>query len=1047
MTFEVAQPILNSPYDEPKRHWFIPEGALPEERAGRRPPFVFQPRQGELTWDVTDGTLARLAEYQGAWEMVLVSRVRDRLAAWRAAGYPGATRTSIDLMQWWRREGRDKRLFFAQLEAAESVIFLREARADLLQGLDVPVDEPTSTQQANGFAAFTRLACKMATGAGKTTVMAMISAWSILNKVASRNDSRFSDLVLVVCPNVTIRDRLRELDVDAGEASVYRTRDLVPAHLMPRLAQGRVVVTNWHVFEPQTPNVGGEASRVVRTGQRVVRRERAQIRDKTTTARGSKYFTLTDYNRLIASGDMIEVSADRDSTGELVGALVERTYWFESDAALVARVLGKSSGKQNLLVLNDEAHHAYRIRRDEDDEESLFGDDEQEEEFVKEATVWVEGLDRINKHRGINFCVDLSATPYFLGRVGREIGRPFPWVISDFGLVDAIESGLVKIPQLAVRDNAWGSQADWFNLWKWVMERLTPAERGARRANPKPEAVLKWANHPMGMIAGEWEKVRREWDGKDDPRPPVMIVVCKDTRLAKVVFEWIAEGTTWPEVPAFGIASLRNADGARHTIRVDSKVVAETDSGTSAGDDERWMRLTLDTVGRVRWPSDAQGRSLYPAGFEALAAKYERPLHPPGRDVRCIVSVGMLTEGWDANTVTHVVGLRPFMSQLLCEQVVGRALRRASYDVDDETGLFREEVAQVLGVPFEIIPFKASGSEPVDPKPRHRVYALPQRSALAIRFPRVEGYTQAVKNRVTIDWDLVSSLVLDSQQIPTEVEMAPAFPNNEGRVSLFNPGRVSHLSIDSYLYGKRLQQQVFEAAATLTRDFIKRRGAEVPAHVLFPQMQRIVARYVETKVKLATPSTDKRLLFVAPYYGWFLERLVENIRPDDAAGEVAEIPIYERHREPGSTTEVDFWTSKPVQETVRSHVNYMVADTKTWEQQAAKLLDGSRRVKSWVKNAGLGFAIPYLHNGAPHEYLPDFVARLAVQQEDYLILETKGGRDPLWEVKKEAAERWVRAVNADGAFGTWHYRIAFQPQDTAQYLMELVPDVVEAGKP
>lgn len=1046
MSFEVAEPILNSPFETPERHWYIPSGAPAEERSGRRPPFIFQPREGELRWDLRDGTLRSLPEYQGAWELVLVSLIRERMQQWRDAGYPGVTRTTLDLLHWWRRDGRGQRLFFAQLEAAETVIFLREARADYLQGIAVPSDEPTSRQVEEGYTAFVRYACKMATGAGKTTVMAMLSAWSILNKQENRQDRRFSDLVLIVCPNVTIRDRLRELDVEGGEGSLYRSRDLVPSHLMPRLAQGRVVVTNWHVFEQQEPKVGGQTARVMRAGSAETRRERITIRDKTTTARGSKYFTIADYERLVAAGEMVPVSENRDDEGRLVDALVDRTYWLESDAALVARVLGRSAGKQHLLVMNDEAHHAYRIRRDEGDEGDLFTDDDDEDEFVREATVWVEGLDRIHKHRGINLCIDLSATPYFLGRVGPETGRPFPWVVSDFGLVDAIESGLVKIPQLAVRDDSWGTQAEWFNLWRWVMDRLTPAERGGKRGNPKPEAVLKWAHHPLALIAGEWEQVRLAWAESADPRPPVLIVVCKDTKLAKLVHEWIGEGASWPGIPEFGVESLLNRDNAVVTVRVDSKVVAQTDSGDAKSDLDRWMRHTLDTVGRTEWPTDRQGRVLHPPGFAELAEKLGRPTHPPGRDVRCIVSVGMLTEGWDANTVTHVVGLRPFMSQLLCEQVVGRALRRASYDISED-GRFTEEVAQVLGVPFEIIPFKAVAAAPTKPKEKFRIFALPQRAELEIRFPRVEGYTQSVRNRIMVEWATVPATTLDPGSIPTEVQTAAALPNNQGRTSLFTPGRVREMSLGAFLEGRRLQQLVFEAAGTLTRDYIERRGATAPAHVLFPQLQRVIAKYVETKVRRATPDADLRLLFLAPYYGWFLEQLVQALKPDSTAGEAPEIPVYERHRDAGSTRDVDYWTTKPTQPTKNSHVNLLVADTKTWEQKAAKLLDGSRRVAAWVKNAGLGFAIPYLHNGAPHEYQPDFIVRLATEPIVHLILETKGGRDTLWEVKAAAAQRWVAAVNAERSYGEWRYEVAHDPQIDVPHFLELhCPQPVAASR-
>lgn len=1052
MSFEVTEPILCSPYSEPDRHWFIPEGAAPEKRDERRKSFVFQPRDGELTWALHDGTLEPMTEYGSAYELVLVNRVRVAVARWRESGYQNATGTTLDLLAWWRREGRATPLFYAQLEAAETVIFLTEGPYHELQGIEVPRDEPTVEQRAAGASAFLRYACKMATGTGKTTVMGMLTAWSILNKVVNRSDARFSDLVLVVCPNVTIRDRLQELDVERGDASIYRTRDLVPPALMPRLAQGRVVVTNWHVFEPRTQGVGDARGGVLKVGQPVTRTERVYIGEKTTVARGDRYLTETEYLRLVASAEIEELEPPADRDGR-TSALVRWTRYVESDTSIVQRVLGRSRGKQNILVFNDEAHHAYRIHREgTENEDATFGDEELEEEFVREATVWVEGLDRIHRLRGINRCIDLSATPFFLGAAGRETGRPFPWTVSDFGLVDAIESGLVKIPQLAVRDATGGERPKYHNLWRWVMDNLTPAERGGRRANPKPEAVLKWAHIPTAAIAGDWEKTRLEWAAGDEKRPPVLIVVCKDTKLAKVVYEWIAEGWSSYDVPVLGMESLRNRDGATYTIRVDSKVVAETDAGGGEGggskiEDARWMRFTLDTVGLRAWPRDSQGRDVYPPEFEELARRraerlevpIESLLHPPGRDVRCIVSVGMLTEGWDARTVTHVVGLRPFQSQLLCEQVVGRALRRASYDpVNTPEGLrFAEEIAQVLGVPFEIIPFKSTGGPPRPPLTRRHVRALPERAAYAIKFPRVEGYTQIVRNRIDVDWDRVPTITLDPTKIPLDVTMAAALPNNQGRVKAIDTGKAREMTLETFFATKRLQQLVFEAAGTLTKDFIATGAAKAPAHVLFPQIQRIIARYVAEKVK--DEGNDKRVLFCAPYYGWFLERFVQAIRSDASVADLAEAPRLEKGRPEGSTGDVDFWTSRPVADTVRNHVNYMVSDSGLEAKTAAKL-DGTPSVLAWVKNAGLGLAVPYSHNGERHDYLPDFVVRLAGPGERYLMLEAKG-HDDLFEVKKSAAERWCAAVTADGRWGEWIYRIAWSVGDVAEYLTQLAPAV------
>lgn len=1041
--YEVPEPIINSPFEEPKRHWHIEEGKESELRSGRRPAMYFyrDPKEKPDRYGRSQAGIAI--------ELKLVNRIREKLSAWRREGYPGVTRTTVELLHWWRREGRDerKRLFFAQIEAAETIIFLIEARLDHLQGIEIPRDEPSEERRAQGYSSFLRYGCKMATGSGKTTVMGMLAAWSILNKVNHRADGRFSDVALIVCPNVTIRDRLRELDPELGEASLYRTRDLVPPHLMPLLTQGRVLVTNWHVFEPQAIQTDGVSAKVVKAGVQVRTKETIHIGPKTTTARGTRYLTKDDFDKQIAAGLLTVLEEKRDKPGDLEKVLVESVRYLESDTALINRVLGREvGGKQNILVMNDEAHHAYRIRREEpeEEEEEVFGEEEEAEEYFKEATVWIEGLDRIQKLRGINFCVDLSATPYFLGRVGQATNRPFPWVVCDFGLIDAIESGLVKIPQLAVRDTTGAAIPGYFNIWQWILPQLTPAERGGKRANPKPEAILKYAHHPIAMLGGLWEDTGKEWaDRGTDVRPPVFILVCKNTQLANVVYDWLAQDKSPVGIPSAKIKGFLN-NGDSNTILVHSKVVHETDTGQAKSDEARWMRFTLDTVGKTEWPTDSQGRPIYPEGFEELAKKLNRPLHPPGREVRCIVSVGMLTEGWDCSTVTHIIGLRPFMSQLLCEQVVGRGLRRAVYEVGED-GKFTEEVAKVFGVPFEVIPFKVNKqAAPPPPVKRYHVHALPQRAHLEIRFPRVEGYTQAIRNRVTVDWVSVPSLELQPGRIPPEVEVKGLNVNNRGRPSLSGPGKIDQVTLEEFRSHHRLQELIFDIARALTREYKAQPSCSVPVQVLFPQLVEIVKGYLDKKVSVAPPAHVKDL-FLAPYYGWVVERLVDNIRGDVSQGESPEVPRYESTRGPGSTSEVDFWTNRDVREVTRSHLNYVVADTKRWEQSAAYFIDTHPAVRSFVKNSGLGFAIPYLHNGQMHDFVPDFIIRLDCVDEIYLILETKG-YDLLKEIKTAAAQRWVDAVNSEGSYGHWAYKLAVRPEEAKSCIEETLVAVPQGWR-
>lgn len=1043
--FEVPEPIICSPFEEPATHWYLVRGELPERRKGRRPAeyLYHDPRRSAAGED-------RKAYAGTRIELKQVNLIRKRLAEWRGAGYPGATAVTLDLLQYWRRDGREQRLFFAQIEAAETIIFLSEARSNFLQGFEVPREKkPAQSGQANGNGesngngangangadgaihyGFHRYACKMATGTGKTTVMAMLAAWSILNKSANRQDTRFSDVVLVVCPNITIRNRLRELDPRGGDGSLYHTRDLVPPTMLPRLAEGHVLVHNWHIFERQPVKVGGDSSRVLRAGEPETAFETVTIGEKTTTARGRRYMRLDAFEKLRRAG-MIEVEKvlARDKDGSIIKARVKRYRYMESSAALVKRILHREiGGKNNILVFNDEGHHAYRIQRSEPErgEGDNFADSEESESYLREAAVWIEGLDHIHEQRGINFCVDLSATPYYLARAGTNTNRIFPWVVSDFGLTDAIESGLVKVPQLAVRDTTGADIPGYFNIWNWILPHLTASERGGRQRSPKPEAILKWSNHPITMLAGLWMQTLEEWSAGSDGRPPVFIIICKNTALAKVIYEWLAENKTPFGIPPASIPQLRNENGKLRTIRVDTKVIGETDRDDrefAKSDENAWMRFQLDTAGKLTWPRDSQGRDVFPEGFEVLAKKLKRPLHPPGRDLRCIVSVSMLTEGWDCSTVTHIVGLRPFMSQLLCEQVVGRGLRRRNYEIQ-ENGLLGEEVAKIFGVPFEMVPFKESGQQPQKTQERHHIHALPGRKHLEIHFPRVDGYRRSIRRRVALNWDSVSSISIDPGKIAPEVEMKAQLPANQGRPSLLGPGKLETADLERYRATKRVQAIAFDMAAELTKLNTEERENHSPAQFLFPQFLHIVRKYFERKVHAYSPA---KLVDIglSPYYGWALERLNSAIVPDTAQGEAPELPRYELNRGPGSTSEVDFWTSKPVREVTKSHVNMVVADTARWEQAAAYILDTHPAVFSFVKNASLGFAIPYLHNESSHDYVPDFLVLLKDENGEpglKLILETKGF-DELEEIKTQAARRWVAAVNADGSYGQWHYEI------------------------
>lgn len=1002
------KPIINSPFEEPRKHWDIRPHEPAELVEKRRPPtysYVSSPSKDD------EGSIQL--------ELQLVSLIRERLKAWRPLalkGEGGVTGMTMTLLQHWQREGREQRLFFAQREAAEAIIFLTEARADFLQGVDIPLDEPADHAKKK-IAIFHRRCCRMATGAGKTTVMGMLAAWSILNKVNSPQDSRFSNAILVVCPNVTIRSRLSELKPSLGDASIYRTRDLVPSELIPQLQQGKVHVINWHLLELVSTQAG---SRVVKTGQSKVVREEIRIGDKTQMVRGKRHMTKEDFDQKRALGFLTVIKEEKDKIW------IESERHVESDHAFVKRILDKELGsRSNILVFNDEAHHAYRLHTDEKEESGSLKDEEETNYDPKEATVWVEGLDRIHQDRKINFCADFSATPYFLGKTGEKKNRIFPWTISSFSLEDAIESGLVKIPQLAARDTTGTKIPGYFNIWEWILPRLTAAERGGKKSEAKPQAILKHAHTPIAMLAGSWEKARREMEKSDDKRPPVFIIVCKTTKLAKVVFEWLAEDKPpMLSISSANIPSLQNKDGKINTIRVDSAVQRELDSGNAKSDMVRWMRHTLDTVGKSDWLRDQQKKTIYPDGFEELAKKLGRPTHPPGRDVRCIVSVGMLTEGWDCNTVTHIIGLRPFMSQLLCEQVIGRGLRRMSYGVGDD-GLMNEEVATVLGVPLRAFPVKATGKGvPAEIRIRHHIYALPERAELEIKIPRVEGYRQGGNGSIPLcNVDSIPICKVDPGDIPTETQVKATLPSEKGPPSVHGPGALKTLSIEDSARDHRLQEKIF----TMTKKLMDHENEnkklleenKIQANRLFWYLYKIVDQAVRSRVKPIPPADLHYFFQISSSYGHLMESLQKHIKFTLGEPEI-ELPRYESLRGKCRTGEVDFWTLREPYDVVKSHVKSVVPDTKKLEQKAAYRLDNHDFVEAFVKNEGLGFGVPYFYDGETHDYMPDFVIRL--QNKEHLILETKG-YDELKDVKLKAAERWVNAVNADGHHGVWHYRM------------------------
>jgi type III restriction enzyme len=998
----VENPILCPPYAEPTAHWvYDTKTGIPSQFPGRRPASY---------WFKTERTATGQRELFAEEErddLPLVNALREDVRAWRKSGWENASEVTKTLLRHWWREDRSRRLFFCQLEAVETIIYLHEVLArgkarrgkaelsvddyrKLVQGEAVRPGEwnPKVAQKPRlvdvphekAMKPLTRYACKMATGSGKTVVMAMLISWAFCNRGRVPGDPRYPRRAVVACPNLTIKERLQVLR--PGDPENYYDRfELVPTSLRPELAKGKVLVTNWHHFgEASEKSEGGKSYLVVNKGK-------------------------------------------------------------ESPEAFARNRLGDLWDDEPLMVLNDEGHHAYRPAPMRENEK-LTADQKADRE---EATVWISGIDRLNQACGVGLCVDLSATPFYIGGSGYVEGSPFPWIVSDFSLVDAIESGITKIPRLPAIDNTGRPDPKYFKLWEHITRDLKAGEK-LPGGKPKPEVVWRKAEDALQTLAGQWKV---EYERKQAARPgqerepPVLIIVCDNTQIAEyfhaeISGEVIVEAEEADEdddeqnggrkkkarpVKVYGRGQvfpdlLSNTKGDEVTLRIDSNLLAAAESedpNATRKEAAEELRRIVATVGR---------------------------LGAPGEKVRCVVSVNMLSEGWDANNVTHILGLRAFGSQLLCEQVVGRGLRRMDYTPDPQTGLLTPEYVDVFGVPFSLIPFK--GRQPKGPPPppteRNEVVALPERAAFEIRFPVVEGYVVALaKNLVHCDVASTERTRIDPWATPTATFVRPQVGIQQGHVSAYGGFEMKRMTRAEFYASTHPQTIRFEIAREIVRLLTEtavagkqslRRAARSQ---LFPQVLRIVEEYVATKVDFNGQHECE--LGLDQYVHRIRDLLLAAIEPDESRGEASLLPRLNRYRSIGSTANVHFKTVKPVQATRRSHINFVACDTGSWEQAAMFQLEAAADeglVICYARNERMEFNIPYEFEGTTRVYEPDFLVRLA--NGSTLILEIKGQFHEETEMKHQATNQWIRAVNRWGKLGYWDFLVCRDPQQLGKLI-------------
>jgi type III restriction enzyme len=996
------KPILNSPYAMPKKHWELDDDGRPTdtvlERRRRSALISAMPaakskkkvQQDELELS-TPGLEGQDVSYNVT---EFVNELRQEVDVWRALPNPAQWQVSPitqRLLQHWREIQKDEnqviRPFFCQLEAVETAIFLAEVapkRAEKGRRFRSRLEAANTEANPDLF----RIAMKLATGAGKTTVMAMLIAWQTLNSVRSANSKTFSRGFLIVTPGITIRDRLRVLLPNDPE-SYYQKLNLVPSDLMQDMQRAKIVLTNYHAFK---------------------------LREKIKLASGTR-------SALAGHGDGLVT--------------------LESEGQMLQRVMPDLMGIGKINVINDEAHHCYRERATSETER-LSGDELKEAKENQEAArLWISGLEAAKRKIGIQIVYDLSATPFFLSGSGWVEGTLFPWVVSDFSLMDAIECGIVKLPRVPVADNLPGRPEPLYrNLWKAIGKKMPKKTKGIKPDSQKIPLELKTA---IDALYGHYEKTFDLWVSNGVGIPPVFVVVCNNTTNSELLRDYIAgyerentDGTIETIPGKCSRFSNFSSDGERlprpRSVLIDSATLE------AGGDIDRSFREThaseIEAFRREQAERGFGGEDLNEADILREVMNTVGKKGKLGEQVRCVVSVSMLTEGWDANNVTHILGLRAFGTQLICEQVVGRALRRMSYQVGED-GLFATEYADIMGIDGLNFSDQPRVAPPQPPREVINVRAVsPERDHLEITFPRVQGYVADLpSDRLDVDFSDIENYVLDPDKVnATLVTM-------QGIV-----GESETLSLD-YLKTTRNSTIAYHVAKHMV--FEKLRDAnEAPRLHLIPAAKRIVNQWLNEGHLVCIGGTVPAQLLYREIADEVCD-MIFGALIDKPGGDTVLRATLDPYNPIGSTLGVNFNTSKATRYSPRpdkSHLNWIITDS-DWEDKLATCIEEHPKVISYTKNHNLGFEVPYLYEAEPRTYIPDFLIRLDTPEPTTLIVEVKGYRGHDAVIKADTiAHKWVPAINRNGKFGRWGFAELRSAHDFGPDLDSAISNLLD-GKP
>lgn len=977
-------PVINSPYEYPSRHWELDDQGQPTQRiieSRRRAEFITpipKPKkrkgseaQQQFIFDEGKGLSTKEQQYDPT---SFINELRHYVDQWRDRRNPNdwlVTPETARLLHHWRHHPfSNLRPFFCQIEAAEVAIWLTEV-APKSGKVGKGFLEHLTNANNDANPELMRLALKLATGAGKTAVMAMLIAWQTINAVRRPNSKKFSRGFLVVTPGLTIRDRLRVLCPNDPD-SYYQSRELVPTDMLADLERAKIVITNYHAF---------------------------RLRERMELSKGG---------RSLLQG-----------RGQALNTL-------ETEGQMLQRVMPDLMGMKNIVVLNDEAHHCYREKPEGDGEGDLKGDEKKEAQKNNEAArLWISGLEIVNRKIGINHLIDLSATPFFLKGSGYAEGTLFPWAMSDFSLMDAIECGIVKLPRVPVADNIPGEDMPKFrNLWQHIRTRMPKKGRGKSKFLD-PLSLPVELQTALEALYGHYEETYRLWEKAGVHVPPCFIVVCNNTSTSKLVYDYISgfhreneDGTTTLEngrLPLFRNFDEHGNQFARpHTLLIDSEQLESGDAldknfrKMAADQIDRFRREIIERTGDRKQAENITDQDLLREVMNTVGKEGRL-----GDSIRCVVSVSMLTEGWDARNVTHVLGVRAFGTQLLCEQVIGRALRRQSYDLNEE-GMFNVEYADVLGIPFDFTA-KPVVAPPQPPRETIQVKAVrPDRDHLEIRFPRVQGYrVELPEEKLTAEFNDDSILELTPDLVgPTKTRNAGII--GEGiDLDLVHTGDLRRSTLLFHLTTRLLYNK--------WRD-----PGEEPKLYLFGQLKRITRQWLDTCLVCKGGTYPAQLMY-QELADMACERITAAITRS-LAGERPIKAVLDSYNPAGSTIYVNFNTSKESRwetDARRCHINWVILDS-DWEAEFCRVAESHPRVKAYVKNHNLGLEVPYRYGSETRRYLPDFIVLVddSLGENDplHLVVEIKGYRREDAKEKKNTMETyWVPGVNNLRKYGRWAF--------------------------